>query len=186
MVISDYPWHLHLLPSLFQWSCHYLFLWLGSVAAGNRTPNLPLAGPTLSPTAPPPRCLELNLIKIFTEYHVRFFIYNPDHEYPTFEIILMRSQLSVIFRNFAYTTIPIFQPFKMKQSLQVYSDSPIIMSCIWSSCIQNILRYTLFYWQEIKQKEFKNNTKIVYANCESTTSAICKLFFLCINPIWSC
>ena len=36
---------------------HYLFLQLRSVAAGIRTPNLPLAGPTLSPTAPPSRCL---------------------------------------------------------------------------------------------------------------------------------
>ena len=99
LVISEHPWHSHLLPNVLQWSCHHMFLWLRSVAAVIWTPNLPLARPTLSPTAPPPRCLELNLIKIFTEYHVRFFIYNPDHEYPTFEIILMRSQLSVIFRN---------------------------------------------------------------------------------------
>ena len=27
MVISEDPWHSHLLPSLWQWSCHYLFLW---------------------------------------------------------------------------------------------------------------------------------------------------------------
>ena len=26
MVISDDPWHSHLLPSVWQWSCHYLFL----------------------------------------------------------------------------------------------------------------------------------------------------------------
>ena len=38
------PWHSHLLPSVEQWSCHYLFLRLMSVAAENRTPNLPLAG----------------------------------------------------------------------------------------------------------------------------------------------
>ena len=41
MVISEDPWHLHLLPSVLQWSCHYLFLRLRSVAAGIRTPNLP-------------------------------------------------------------------------------------------------------------------------------------------------
>ena len=35
--------------------CHYLFLRLRSVAAVIRTPNLPLAGPTLYPTTPPPR-----------------------------------------------------------------------------------------------------------------------------------
>ena len=40
------PWHSHLLPSASQWSCHYLFLRLWSVAAGIRIPKLPLAGPT--------------------------------------------------------------------------------------------------------------------------------------------
>ena len=39
MVISEDPWHLHLLPSVQQWSCHYLFLRLRSVAAWIRTPN---------------------------------------------------------------------------------------------------------------------------------------------------
>ena len=47
MVISEDPWYSHLLPILKQWSCHYLFLWRRSVAAGIRTANLPLAGPTL-------------------------------------------------------------------------------------------------------------------------------------------
>ena len=47
MVISEYPWHSHLLPSVSQWTCNYLYLWFRSVAAGIRTPSLPLAGPTL-------------------------------------------------------------------------------------------------------------------------------------------
>ena len=47
------PWHPHLLPSVWQWSCHYLFLRLRSVTVGIQTPNLPLA--PLSPTGPPPR-----------------------------------------------------------------------------------------------------------------------------------
>ena len=38
-----------------QWSFHYLFLRLTSVAAGIRTLNLPLAGRTFKPTAPTPR-----------------------------------------------------------------------------------------------------------------------------------
>ena len=25
MIISEDPWHLHLLPNVWQWSCHYLF-----------------------------------------------------------------------------------------------------------------------------------------------------------------
>ena len=33
MVNSEDPWHSHLLPSIKQWSCHYLFLQLMSVAA---------------------------------------------------------------------------------------------------------------------------------------------------------
>ena len=47
MVISDDPWHSHLLQSVWQWSCDYLFLRLRSVATGIRTPNLPLAERTL-------------------------------------------------------------------------------------------------------------------------------------------
>ena len=39
MVISEDPWHSHLLPSVWQWSCHYLFLRLRSVATANRTPT---------------------------------------------------------------------------------------------------------------------------------------------------
>ena len=36
----------HLLLSVWQWSCHIVFLRLMSVAAGIWTPNLPLTGPT--------------------------------------------------------------------------------------------------------------------------------------------
>ena len=43
MVISEDPWHSHLSASVWQCSCHYLFLRLRSVAAGIRTPNLSLA-----------------------------------------------------------------------------------------------------------------------------------------------
>ena len=43
MVISEDPWHLHVLPSVLHWSCHYLFLRLRSGAARIRTPNLPTA-----------------------------------------------------------------------------------------------------------------------------------------------
>ena len=40
MVISEDPWHSHLLPSVWQWSCHFQFLRrrLGSVATRDRTP----------------------------------------------------------------------------------------------------------------------------------------------------
>ena len=45
MVISEDPWHSHPLSKTKQWS-YYQFLRFGSFAAGIRTPNLPLAGPT--------------------------------------------------------------------------------------------------------------------------------------------
>ena len=49
MVISEDPWHSHPLPSVWQRSCHYmyLFLRLRFVAAGIRTPNLLFAGRTI-------------------------------------------------------------------------------------------------------------------------------------------
>ena len=43
MVISEDPWHSDLMPSVWQWSCHYLFLRHRSVATGIRIPNLPHA-----------------------------------------------------------------------------------------------------------------------------------------------
>ena len=33
MVISEDLWHSHLFPSVWQWRCHYLFLWIRSVVA---------------------------------------------------------------------------------------------------------------------------------------------------------
>ena len=40
MVIAEDPWHSHLMPSVKQWSCHYLFLRLGSVAPSIRSQAL--------------------------------------------------------------------------------------------------------------------------------------------------
>ena len=57
IVISEDPWHSHLLPSVWQWCCYHLCLRHRSVAAEIRTPNIPLAGPRLSLTAPPPRLI---------------------------------------------------------------------------------------------------------------------------------
>ena len=47
MFISKDMCHSHPFPNIWQWSCYYLFLRLRSVAAGIRTPYLPLAGQTL-------------------------------------------------------------------------------------------------------------------------------------------
>ena len=52
MVISEDPWHSHLLPSVWQWSCHYLFLRLRSVATGDRTPISRMRGERSSSTPP--------------------------------------------------------------------------------------------------------------------------------------
>ena len=51
MVISEEPWHSYLLPRVWQWSCHYLFLRHRYVAAGIRTISLPHARLTLSTAA---------------------------------------------------------------------------------------------------------------------------------------
>ena len=53
IVISEDPWHSHLLPSVWQWSCHYLFLRLRSVATGDRTPISRMRGERS--TSKPPR-----------------------------------------------------------------------------------------------------------------------------------
>ena len=47
MVISEDPWHSHLLPSVKQWSCPYFLIRLKSDAAGIPTPNLPREVPKL-------------------------------------------------------------------------------------------------------------------------------------------
>ena len=56
MVISEDSWHSNLLPSVWQWSCHYLFLRIGSVATGNRTPISHTRGERS--TCTPPRRFE--------------------------------------------------------------------------------------------------------------------------------
>ena len=62
MVICEDPWHSHLMPSVWQWSCHYLFLRFWSVATGYQTI---LAEWTLLPTAPLPRPVETLWINNF-------------------------------------------------------------------------------------------------------------------------
>ena len=53
MVISKDPWNSHLLPSVWQRSCHYLFLRLRSVATGVRTQISRMRGERF--TSAPPR-----------------------------------------------------------------------------------------------------------------------------------
>ena len=52
MFISEDPWHSHLFPSVWQWSCHYLFLRLRSVATGDRTPISRMQGERSTFTTP--------------------------------------------------------------------------------------------------------------------------------------
>ena len=52
MVISEDPWHSPLLPSVWQWSCHYLFLRLRSFATGDRTPISRMRGERSTSTPP--------------------------------------------------------------------------------------------------------------------------------------
>ena len=66
MVIPEYPWQSRLLPRVYQWSCHFLFLRLRSVRGGIRKPYLSACGSTLRPTAPTGRSHEM----LITNLHV--------------------------------------------------------------------------------------------------------------------
>ena len=52
MGIYEDPCHSHLLPSVWEWSCHYLFVRLRSVATGDRTPNSRMRGERSTSTPP--------------------------------------------------------------------------------------------------------------------------------------
>ena len=56
-VFSEDPWRSNLLPSVWQWSCHYLFLRLRSIANGDQTPISCMRGER-STSSPPRRFLE--------------------------------------------------------------------------------------------------------------------------------
>ena len=43
VIISEDPWHSHLLPSVWQCSCHYLFLWLFTFCRGWESISQPSA-----------------------------------------------------------------------------------------------------------------------------------------------
>ena len=57
--IFEVPWHTHLLPRVWQWSCHYLLLRLVSVAIGDRTPISSMRG-ELSTCEPPQQLITVN------------------------------------------------------------------------------------------------------------------------------
>ena len=44
MVISEDPWHSHLLPNVWQWSCHYRFYDVGLSRLGFENPTFRLRG----------------------------------------------------------------------------------------------------------------------------------------------
>ena len=71
MVISEDPWNSHLLPSVWQWSCHYLFLRLRSVATGDRTPISRIRGERSTSTPLP--LISRVFSKFFQTFHtIRF------------------------------------------------------------------------------------------------------------------
>ena len=74
IVIFGDQWHLHLLPSVWQWSWHNLFFRPMSVAAGICTPNLTRTRRTLYPTVPPRLYMGfkvLDVIKIIQKQHIK-------------------------------------------------------------------------------------------------------------------
>ena len=49
IIIPEEPWHSHLTPSVWQWSCHYLFLRLGLSRLGFEHPTFRLRGQRSNP-----------------------------------------------------------------------------------------------------------------------------------------
>ena len=73
-VISEDPWHSHLLPSVWQWNCQCLFERLGSNAARIRKKQPYACQSNAQPIAPPPRC-SLNK-RYYVHVHVKTFTMN--------------------------------------------------------------------------------------------------------------
>ena len=71
MVIPEDPWYSHLLPSVWQWSCHYLFLRLRFTATGDRTPISRIRGERLTST--PPRRRRQRWIDALSHHRYRVF-----------------------------------------------------------------------------------------------------------------
>ena len=87
MVISTYPCHLHLFPRVKQWSYHYLFLRLRSVAAGFH-----------SATMCTHRSIYIQFIRSYYQVkygkrnasvniHLIWIVLKPDEMYITFSIV---------------------------------------------------------------------------------------------------
>ena len=97
MVISEDPWHSHLLPSVLQWSCHYLFLRLWSIYF-----------------------LRKFIIKLFCNYSLSFFIVKPYFKLWYIQHIMLNHPVHISFNNSKDTLSaqdPVFQ--KMVDSHQV-------------------------------------------------------------------
>ena len=70
MVISEDPWHSHLLPNVWQWSCHCLFLPLRYVAARIQTSNIPrLRGQRIKPLCHRCGAMQFSLSDDLNKYH---------------------------------------------------------------------------------------------------------------------
>ena len=67
-VISEDPWHSHLLPSVWQWSSHYLFLRLWYDATWNRTPISRMRGERSTPKPLQTRCKRGRSIHLNSHY----------------------------------------------------------------------------------------------------------------------
>ena len=64
------PVNSHLMPSVWQWSCHYLFLRLRSIETGDRTPISRTQGERSTPT--PPRRWKSLVIRCCVGCHICF------------------------------------------------------------------------------------------------------------------
>ena len=86
MVISEDLWHSYIMPIVWQWSCHYLFLRIRSVATWIRTPNPSACGANVlthgaTATAKPFLSTMRNVRFLASNLSLNFISYNT-HIYP--------------------------------------------------------------------------------------------------------
>ena len=142
MVISEDPWHSHLLPSVWQWSCHYLCLRLRSVATGDRTPISCTRGERSTST--PPCNVQHTFNKPFSTTLVQYLrISKPPPDPPIRYCIHSFSRTTLLY---VASFIPLH---KTNVFVSLIHNPSRLVQCLFhysSFACSIILASSLFYW----------------------------------------